>query len=382
MLERLSHPNICKLLEVCEDSQNIHLVLECLQGKELFAEISAQGPMKATRAACIMKQTFEALQYCHEHDVIHRDVKPENIMVTDSRVEPDAPHVHLIDFGLATTCRDLIHTPIVGTACYMAPEALREGIYSSAADMWSAGVVLYALLTGDIPDQFRPFGKLDWLKGLSTSHTACDLLYALLKFQPEERITASVAAQHAWTVTRASYHRTEQQGTAAPRQATLEHEMPSAESFDDGFAVFVDFDYSAKAPVVDEINHSRTGIVGSVEEVIELLPIVERQEPVAGDLEVPMQPTPLTSTEAMKDSRKQRKQQRIHAHAGGGNHDVSTQSEDLGYSQQEATPQGSTLLPQPAPATTETETESPAGIGNVFHLFKALMSFDPLGSCW
>jgi len=296
MLQGLSHPNICKLLDVCEDAQNIHLVLECVQGHELFEEISAQKLMKESRAACIMKQTFEALQYCHERDVIHRDVKTENIMVTDSRVEPDAPHVHLIDFGLATTCCDVIHTPVVGTACYMAPEALRDGMYSSAADMWSAGVVLYTLLTGgDIPDQFQPFDKLDCpqattLQGLSTSHTACDLLHALLKGQPSKRIAAIVAGQHPWT--KPSYHRSVQDGntvqilveqhshilgdgygeeerSAAPRQATFEGEMLVAESFDDGFAVFVDFDESSQAEPVSgkqRLLQPSTGIRTEIQE--------------------------------------------------------------------------------------------------------------------
>lgn len=306
MLQGLCHPNICKLLDVCEDSQNIHLVLECVEGHELFEEISAWKLMKESRGACIMKQTFEALQYCHERDVIHRDVKAENIMVTDSRVETHAPHVHLIDFGLATTCCDVIHTPIVGTACYMAPEALRVGMYSSSADMWSVGVVLYALLTGDIPDQCQPFDKLDCpqattLQGLSTSNTACDLLRALLKSQPSQRIAATMAAQHPWT--KAGNHRSvqevqilvehipspcenryamvdvvhshilgdgygEEERTAAPREATLEGEMPVAESFDD-FAVFVDSDYSSKAEPVSgkqRLLQPSTGIRTEIEQ--------------------------------------------------------------------------------------------------------------------
>jgi len=293
MLQGLSHPNICKLLDVCEDSQSIHLVLECVEGHELLEEISAQKLMTESRAACIMKQTFEALQYCHERDVIHRDVKAENIMVTDSRMETDAPHVHLIDFGLATTCCDVIHTPIVGTACYMAPEALRTGMYSSSADMWSAGVVLYALLTGDIPDQFQALDKSDCpqattLQCLSTSRTSCDLLRALLRSQPSQRIAASAAARHPWTI--ASNHRSMpevqvpvlevqvpvvlsrilvdgygvEKRTAAPREVTPEVDMLVAERFDDEFAVFVDSD---KAEAVNGKQHLLQPSVGICAEI-------------------------------------------------------------------------------------------------------------------
>jgi len=205
-LQGLTHECICKLLNVCEDPEHFHLVLEYVPGHELFEEILPHRPMKESRAACIMRQVFQALQYCHElrPAVIHRDLKPENIMVTDGE-DADKPQVKLIDFGLAAVCHDTIQTPLVGTVCYMSPEALSSGIYSRASDMWSAGAVLHMLLTGgDVPPQFKPLGSSNTsqarpLHGLDTSKAAQDILNSLLKRRPEQRLTAASAVMHQWT---------------------------------------------------------------------------------------------------------------------------------------------------------------------------------------
>lgn len=205
ILQDLSHGNICKLLDVCEDPSHLHLVLEYVDGHELFDEIVPQKPMKESRAACIMKQVFAALQHCHEpgRSVIHRDLKPENIMIAGGSADTDIPKVTVIDFGLAMVCEDIVETPIVGTACYMAPEALSMGIYSRASDMWSAGAILHMLVTGgELPQQFRPLcssnGSTSLFHNLETSRLARSLLESLLMEEPHERLSASQAAKHSW----------------------------------------------------------------------------------------------------------------------------------------------------------------------------------------
>jgi len=205
ILQGLVHPTICKLIDVYEDPLHIHLVLECVIGHELFEEISATRLMTESRAACIMHQVFEAMQYCHDRrSIIHRDLKPENIMLTDSQAHPFEPQVKIIDWGLAAVCHDTIETPIVGTAAYLSPEALSAGIYSSASDMWSLGAVLYALLTGgDIPLQFKPISSSNspqakLLHELGTSQAACDILHSLLKCQACDRLSAASATRHPW----------------------------------------------------------------------------------------------------------------------------------------------------------------------------------------
>jgi serine/threonine protein kinase len=146
-----------------------------------------------------MQQIFEALAYCHkpEISVIHRDLKPENIMLQTSA---DAlPTVKLIDFGLATQLPsgDFVQTDVVGTAKFLAPEALSRGVYSRASDMWSAGVMLHMLLTGGALPSERRVSKQH---GLSEACT--DLLDGLLRDDPSERITAAEACQHSWIVSK------------------------------------------------------------------------------------------------------------------------------------------------------------------------------------
>jgi len=211
VLQGLNHTNICKLLAVYEDFEHVHLVLEYVHGRELFDEISSDGPMQESRAACIMKQVFVALQYCHKLDpaIIHRDVKPENIMIEDAEGS-DKPQVKIIDWGLAAACRGTIETPLVGTPCYMAPESLSVGIYSRASDMWGAGAVLFSMLTGgELPQQFNPLCSSNGLQAsllheVGTSDAAQDILHGLLKRTPEQRLTATSAATHPWTMGQSS----------------------------------------------------------------------------------------------------------------------------------------------------------------------------------
>lgn len=202
ILQGLTHANICKLLNVCEDTEHTHLVLEFVRGHELFEEVSPDRPMKESRVVSIMRQVFQALQYCHglEPAVIHRDLKPENIMVTDGE-DGESPEVKIIDWGLAAPCQDTIETALVGTACYMAPEAMSVGIYSRASDMWSAGAVLHMVLSGgETPPQFKPLGsQTRSFNDHGMSKAAQSILHGLLQRLPEKRLTATSAVGHPWT---------------------------------------------------------------------------------------------------------------------------------------------------------------------------------------
>jgi serine/threonine protein kinase len=204
-LQGLCHPNICKLLHVCEDAGHTHLVLEYVRGHELWEEIAEERPLNDSRAACIMRQIFAGLQYCHglSPGVIHRDLKLENIMVADG--VDNEPDVKIIDWGLAVSCHDTMQSAIVGTDCYLAPESLLAGIYSRASDMWTVGTVLHILLTGGaFPHQFATSGhtsrlKTSLLQEAAASKAAVDLLQNLLKGSSNQRLTAAAAGKHAWT---------------------------------------------------------------------------------------------------------------------------------------------------------------------------------------
>lgn len=206
ILNSLDHARICKLMHVFEDLGHIHLVLEFATGHELYEEVAQRQAVEESRASSIIRQVLEALQYCHDPQraIIHRDVKLENIMVSD--VGPSGcVDVKVIDWGLATVCLDRVQTVRVGTACYLAPEVAREAVYSRSSDMWSVGVVLHALLTGgDFPNQCSQLDLstsdvFNSSRGLAITAPAECLLNGLLKYVPSERLSATDALEHQWT---------------------------------------------------------------------------------------------------------------------------------------------------------------------------------------
>jgi len=217
VLRDLDHPCICRLMETYEDSKSMYLVLEYIDGRELFDEIEEDVRngvvFDERRAADIMKQVFGVLQYCHGRSVIHRDLKPENIMVLRSTAssESKTPEIKIIDFGLAVLCRNKsggYSSPnVVGTPAYIAPEA-EEGRSCEASDLWSVGVILFVLLLERFPEAPVQVGDNaaeaaadpDWEKGFGTvSALAGDLLRGLLRRNSLQRFTAAEASAHAWT---------------------------------------------------------------------------------------------------------------------------------------------------------------------------------------
>ena len=149
ILNTLDHPNIVKYYETYNDQKYIYLVMEYVNGIPLFDKITQQTnqTFSEVTAAGYIKELLLAVNHCHAQDIVHRDIKPDNIMITEDN------SVRLIDFGLSAvrdSKKDL--STIAGTAYYMAPEVL-EGSYSQKADNWSIGVILYTLVCGYLPFQ-------------------------------------------------------------------------------------------------------------------------------------------------------------------------------------------------------------------------------------
>ena len=154
LLRATDHPNIIKLFETFEDKQHLYLIMEECSGGELFARLAknAQNNKMYTEkdAAKMMKQILEAVNYLHYHNVCHRDLKPENILL--SSMEENS-QLKLIDFGLSKVVKsvdDIIKGKEVGTLYYMAPEVIL-GDYNEKCDVWSCGVILYIMLSGNPP---------------------------------------------------------------------------------------------------------------------------------------------------------------------------------------------------------------------------------------
>jgi serine/threonine protein kinase len=148
-IARLSHPNIMTLYDVGREDAWHYLVLEHIPGQDLHTlMIEHSGPLPIHEALHAARGALSALAYAHARDIVHRDVKPENIMVT-----PDG-QVKVTDFGLALARGDVRLTKegmIVGTVLYLAPEVLTGTPADYRADLYAVGAVLYELLTGQPP---------------------------------------------------------------------------------------------------------------------------------------------------------------------------------------------------------------------------------------
>jgi len=145
----LAHPNIVNIFDVGREGNIHYIVMELVEGKTLSDIIRDNGPMEWHRAVEIIKQMASALSLAHKNHIIHRDVKPQNILVTSDGVPK------LVDFGIAkaVNASTLVGTTgtIMGSVHYFSPEQARGGYVDEKSDIYSLGIVLYELLTGKVP---------------------------------------------------------------------------------------------------------------------------------------------------------------------------------------------------------------------------------------
>src|SRR6266567_6229021 len=145
---RLNHPSIINVFDTGADQDVVFIVMEFFSGRTLAALLAARGPLDPRQAVGIMQPVLEALAYAHGNGVIHRDVKPGNILVSVDRVK-------VADFGIAKaaeTGADLTTTgKVLGTVHYLAPEQVQGSPLDARSDVYSAGAVLYEMVTGRPP---------------------------------------------------------------------------------------------------------------------------------------------------------------------------------------------------------------------------------------
>ena len=146
ILRRLTHPNIVQMLDAFETKSEFCVVTEYAQG-ELFEILEDDGFLPEDQVRGIAVQLVSALQYLHSHRIIHRDMKPQNILIGSDR------RVKLCDFGFARAMgqNTMVLKSIKGTPLYMAPELVQEMPYNHTVDLWSLGVILYELYVGQPP---------------------------------------------------------------------------------------------------------------------------------------------------------------------------------------------------------------------------------------
>ncbi|PON57836.1 GPCR kinase [Trema orientale] len=210
IMTRLSgHPNVVDLKAVYEEEDYVHLVMELCAGGELFHKLEKHGRFSESDARVLFRHLMQVVLYCHESGVVHRDLKPENILLATKAASSP---IKLADFGLATYIKpgQSLHG-LVGSPFYIAPEVLAGG-YNQAADVWSAGVILYILLSGMPPfwgktksrifDAVRiadlrfPSNPWDCI-----SESAMDLIKRMLCTDPCRRLSAQQVLDHSWMTT-------------------------------------------------------------------------------------------------------------------------------------------------------------------------------------
>lgn len=144
----LAHPNIVSIYDVGNDGDYHFIVMEYIKGKTLKQYIQEFSPIAPAKAVQIMKQLTSAIEHAHDYQIIHRDIKPQNILVDQSG------NVKITDFGIATTLSATSYTKtnsVIGTVHYLSPEQARGGVASHKSDIYALGIVLYELLTGELP---------------------------------------------------------------------------------------------------------------------------------------------------------------------------------------------------------------------------------------
>lgn len=146
ILKLLDHPNIARFHEFIEDSKKIYIVMEFVSGVSL-ATYLASNRLSDKSAKNIFKQILMAIEHCHRHSVTHRDIKLDNILLTEDEI------IKIIDFGFSThTPENMVSRIHCGTPSYVAPEIiLKKEYFGPKADVWALGVVLFAMLTADFP---------------------------------------------------------------------------------------------------------------------------------------------------------------------------------------------------------------------------------------
>jgi serine/threonine protein kinase len=201
ILSSFNHPHIMRVYEFIESNEGIFIVMEYLEGGELYEFILGKQRFSEDEARKYFQQLIHALGYCHSHGVVHRDVKPENILLDDQN------NIKLGDFGLSTYFNDGIFLKTsCGSLNYAAPEIIAGEIYSGPeVDIWSAGVVLFLLVSGYLPfDENNMYGLFQKIKSAeylfphNLSEACKDLISRMLDTDPVTRISISQINHHPW----------------------------------------------------------------------------------------------------------------------------------------------------------------------------------------
>lgn len=205
-----SHPSIIALHEVYQSETNVYIVLELAPNGELFDYVNKHVKLPEKTTCMLMEQLFQGIEHLHNHNVVHRDIKMENVLLNDKF------GIKLTDFGFAKLLQEGERLfDLCGTLSYLAPEMIKSSMgvnqagYGVEVDMWACGVLLYTLITGHPP--FSHHKQLQLMRQIQDakynknceawkqlSPSVQSLVTSLLQTNPAERLTATQALNHPW----------------------------------------------------------------------------------------------------------------------------------------------------------------------------------------
>jgi len=201
ILKKIRHKNIIQLYDIMESKTNLYFVMEYCKGGELFDFIVKKKKLTEKEACLFFHQIINGVEYLHNQGIIHRDLKPENLLLDDKN------QIKISDFGLSTFfTKDNYLQTACGTPSYAPPEMLEGLQYNGeASDIWSCGIILYAMLCGCLPFTeskeeiiVEKIKKHEYKIPDYLSKEAQDILNHILKINPEERFTIENIKKHPW----------------------------------------------------------------------------------------------------------------------------------------------------------------------------------------
>lgn len=199
IMKLINHQNIMGLYDVWENKNDLYLILEYIEGGELFDYLIKRGKLKEQEAIQYFKQIINGINYLHQFNICHRDLKPENLLLDFNK------NIKIADFGMAALeVKEKLLETSCGSPHYASPEIVAGKNYHGApSDIWSCGIILFALLTGHLPFDDENIRKLllkvqngQFVMPEYLSWEAQDLIAQMLRVDPNERITIDLIVSH------------------------------------------------------------------------------------------------------------------------------------------------------------------------------------------
>lgn len=217
----LNHPNLIRFHESFETLECYYYIIELVKGEDLFKYVSDRGFLEEEEASSLFEELAQGLLYLHSAGIVHRDMKPENVMVSSTQDEhllqpTKNNNIKIIDFGFSVYLQELKeHKTLCGTLNYTAPEIYNGLDYDYRADIFSLGVVLYFMVRGELPfhNDTQEILIKNIVEGdyplendehfMNVSEHARDLIKRMLDTDPQTRISLQEVLAHPWITRRA-----------------------------------------------------------------------------------------------------------------------------------------------------------------------------------